>query len=55
MTDNSNYPSGVNDSTFDERDVSYGGCIYTSDNSSETEEEENERLSKEQDYNDPEK
>lgn len=48
MTDNSNYPAGVYESDFDERDYSYGGCVYTSDDSGETEEEEQIRLSKEQ-------
>jgi len=42
MTDNSNYPSGFHEPYFD--------C-----EPDETEEEENERLSNEQDYNDPEK
>jgi len=55
MTDNSNYPAGVYESDFDERDYSYGGCVYTFGEPDETEEEEQIRLSKEQDYNDPDK
>lgn len=31
MTDNSNYPSGSYNPDLDERDESFGCCVYTSD------------------------
>jgi len=41
MTNNSNYPSNVYESDFDERDECYGGCIYTSfEDNEETESDE---------------